>query len=541
MSTQGTVIPRIWVYTAAVSAPLRLGEDELTLEAISSVARGGRRVEIGARAHAAMVRAREVVDAVVRGGDAAPAVYGVNTGFGALAEVRISAGQVVQLQQNLVRSHAAGVGLPLARDCVRAMMLLRAAVLATGRSGARAVCCERLCELLNAGVHPVIPARGSVGASGDLAPLAHLALGMIGEGDAEYRGETMAAADALRSAGIEPLVLEAKEGLTLLNGTQHMTAVGGLAIHDADVTCRIADLAGAMSLEALKGTARAFDPRVVAARPHPGQIAVATFLRELLVGSEIAESHKDCGKVQDPYSLRCMPQVHGASRDVLAFARTVLEREAASSTDNPLVFLDGPDGDEMISGGNFHGQPVAIALDAAAIAVAELANISERRIEQLVNPHLSSGLPPFLAPDSGLNSGFMIAQVSAAALVSENKILAHPASVDSIPSSAGREDHVSMGATAALKLATIHDHVRTVLAIELLCAAQGVDLRRPLRTTPPLEAVHAVIRAKVPAMMVDRPIAPDIRAVRAMIDDGSLLAAVSRGSSARIVGPDRPV
>ena len=513
-----------------MSAPLRLGDDDLSLEAIASVARDGRRVEIGTRAHAAMVRAREVVDAVVRGGDSAPAVYGVNTGFGALAEVRISAGQVVQLQRNLVRSHAAGVGLPLSRDCVRAMMLLRAAVLATGRSGARAVCCERLCELLNAGVHPVIPARGSVGASGDLAPLAHLALGMIGEGDAEYRGETMSAAEALRQAGIEPLVLEAKEGLTLLNGTQHMTAVGGLAIHDADVTCRIADLAGAMSLEALKGTARAFDPRVVSARPHPGQIAVATFLRELLAGSEIAESHKDCGKVQDPYSLRCMPQVHGASRDVLAYARSVLEREAASSTDNPLVFLDGPEGDEMISGGNFHGQPVAMALDFAAIAVAELANISERRVEQLVNPHLSSGLPPFLAPDSGLNSGFMIAQVSAAALVSENKILAHPASVDSIPSSAGREDHVSMGATAALKLATIHDHVRTVLAIELLCAAQGVDLRRPLRTTPPLEAAHAVIRAKVPAMMVDRSIAPDIRAVRAMIDDGSLLAAVTRGS-----------
>ena len=511
-----------------MSSPLRLGDDDLSLEAIAGVARGGRRVEIGTRAYAAMVRARQVVDAVVRGGDAAPAVYGVNTGFGALAEVRISASQVVQLQQNLVRSHAAGVGTPLPRDCVRAMMLLRAAVLATGRSGARALCCERLCELLNAGVHPVIPARGSVGASGDLAPLAHLALGMIGEGEAEYRGETMLAVDALRLAGIQPLVLEAKEGLTLLNGTQHMTAVGGLAVHDADVTCRIADLAGAMSLEALKGTARAFDPRVIAARPHPGQIAVAAFLRELLVGSEIAESHRDCGKVQDPYSLRCMPQVHGASRDVLAFARTVLEREAASSTDNPLVFLDGPDGDEMISGGNFHGQPVAIALDAAAIAVAELANISERRIEQLVNPHLSSGLPPFLAPDSGLNSGFMIAQVSAAALVSENKILAHPASVDSIPSSAGREDHVSMGATAALKLAMIHDHVRTVLAIELLCAAQGIDLRRPLRTTPPLEAVHAVIRAKVPAMMVDRPIAPDIRAVRAMIDDGSLLVAVNR-------------
>ena len=510
--------------------PLRLGDDELTLAAIAQVARGHRKVEIGARARAAMDRARRVVDEVVAGGDAAPAVYGVNTGFGALAEVRISAAQVEQLQQNLVRSHAAGVGSPLPRECVRAMMLLRAAVLATGRSGARAVCCERLCEALDAGVHPIIPTRGSVGASGDLAPLAHLALGMIGEGDAEYRGEVLPAAEALRRANIAPLVLEAKEGLTLLNGTQHMTAVGGLAVLDAIATCKIADIAGALSLEALKGTVRAFDARVVAARPHPGQIAVAAFLRELLSGStsgsEIAQSHKDCGKVQDPYSLRCMPQVHGASRDVLAFAREVLEREAATSTDNPLVFVDGPDGDEMISGGNFHGQPVALALDAAAMAVAELANISERRIEQLVNPHLSSGLPPFLAPDSGLNSGFMIAQVSAAALVSENKVLAHPASVDSIPSSAGREDHVSMGATSAIKLAQIHDHVRTVLAIELLCAAQGIDLRRPLRTTAPLERVHATIRARVPAMMVDRPIAPDIVAVRAMIDDGSLLAAV---------------
>jgi len=512
-------------YTTPVQTPLRLGADPLTLEAIAEVARGGRPVEVSASARSAMDRARRVVDEVVSAGDAAPAVYGVNTGFGALAEVRISADQVAQLQQNLVRSHAAGVGSPLPREAVRAMMLLRAAVLATGRSGARAVCCERLCELLNAGVHPVIPARGSVGASGDLAPLAHLALGMIGEGQAEHRGETLPAAEALRRAGLAPVVLEAKEGLTLLNGTQHMTAVGGLAVLDAEITCRVADVAGALSLEALKGTARAFDPRVVAARPHPGQIAVATALRALLAGSEIAESHKDCGKVQDPYSLRCMPQVHGASRDMLAYARTVLEREAQSSTDNPLVFTDGPDGDEMISGGNFHGQPVALALDAAALAVAELANISERRVEQLVNPHLSSGLPPFLTPDSGLNSGFMIAQVSAAALVSENKILAHPASVDSIPSSAGREDHVSMGATAALKLAVILDHVRTVLAIELLCAAQGLDLRRPLRTTPRLEGVHAILRARVPAMMVDRPLAPDIAAVRALIDDGSILAA----------------
>ncbi len=516
---------RVFGHIKAPVIPFELGASPITLSVLAEVAREGRQVIVGAGARAAMDRARRVVDAVVAGGDAAPAVYGVNTGFGALAEVRISAIEVAHLQQNLVRSHSAGVGQPLPRDCVRGMMLLRAAVLATGRSGARAICCDRLCELLNAGVHPVIPTRGSVGASGDLAPLAHLALGMLGEGFAEYRGETLPAAEALARAKIPPLVLEAKEGLTLLNGTQHMTSVGGLAIHDAEATCRVADLAGALSLEALKGTARAFDPRVVAARPHPGQIAVAQLLRELLVGSEIADSHKNCGKVQDPYSLRCMPQVHGASRDMIEFAKIVLEREAASSTDNPLVFIDGPDGDEMISGGNFHGQPVAIALDAAAIAVAELANISERRIEQLVNPHLSSGLPPFLAPDSGLNSGFMIAQVSAAALVSENKVLAHPASVDSIPSSAGREDHVSMGATAALKLAQIHDHVRTVLAIELLCAAQGLDLRRPLRTTVPLEAIHAAIRAKVPAMMVDRPLSPDIMAVRALIDDGSLLAA----------------
>ncbi|HEU0030263.1 MAG TPA: histidine ammonia-lyase [Kofleriaceae bacterium] len=509
------------------AAPLVLGDDELTLRAIADVARGHRKVQIGSRARAAMARARQVVDAQVAGGDRAPAVYGVNTGFGALAEVRISAAQVTRLQQNLVRSHAAGVGAPLPRAAVRGMMLLRAAVLATGRSGARVVCCERLCELLEAGIHPVIPARGSVGASGDLAPLAHLALGMMGEGLVEYHGEIVPAADALARAKLEPLVLEAKEGLTLLNGTQHMTAVGALALVDAEDTCTIADIAGALSLEALKGTARAFDPRVVAARPHPGQIAVAAFLRELLTGSQIAESHKDCGKVQDPYSLRCMPQVHGATRDMLGYARSVLEREAASSTDNPLVFVDGPDGDEMISGGNFHGQPVALALDAAAIAIAELANISERRIEQLVNPHLSSGLPPFLAPDSGLNSGFMIAQVSAAALVSENKVLAHPASVDSIPSSAGREDHVSMGATAALKLAQIESHVRDVLAIELLCAAQGLDLRRPLRTTPLLELVHQTIRASVPAMMTDRPLSPDIAAVRALIDDGSLLLAAT--------------
>jgi histidine ammonia-lyase len=508
-------------------ADVILGDAPLTLEDLVGVARRGARVGVGDRAMEAMRRAREVIDRVVAGGDQAPAVYGVNTGFGALAEVRISAQQIAELQRNLVRSHATGVDEPLARDEVRGMMLLRAAVLARGHSGARPEVCLKLCELMAAGVHPRIPRRGSVGASGDLAPLAHLALTLIGEGECEYQGRELASAEGLRQAGIEPLKLEAKEGLTLLNGTQHMTSVGGLAVADAERSCRVADIAGAMSLEALKGTVRAFDRRVCEARNQPGQQRVGAALRELLDDSEIAASHRDCGKVQDPYSLRCMPQVHGASRDVLTHARTVLEGEANSSTDNPLVFVDesAPHGGELISGGNFHGQPVAIALDAAAIGVAELANISERRIEQLVNPHLSSGLPPFLAPSSGLNSGFMMAQVTAAALVSENKVLAHPASVDSIPSSAGREDHVSMGALAALKLRTIHEHVRTVLAIELLCAAQGLDLRQPLRPARRIQPVLECIRAVVPAMMTDRPIYPDIAAVRRLIDDGTLLAA----------------
>jgi len=502
--------------------PFVLGEEPLTLEAIAEVARACRSVRLGPAARARMVRARGIVDEIAAGGAAAPAVYGVNTGFGALAEVRISPGQILELQRNLVRSHAAGVGPPLATDAVRAMMLLRAAVLAVGCSGARVEAAELLLAMLERGVHPVIPSRGSVGASGDLAPLAHLALVLMGEGEAEHDGVRLPGAEALRRAGLAPLELAAKEGLTLLNGTQLMTAVGALAVADAEATCVVADLAGTMSLEAYKGTPRAFDARVQAARPHPGQAASAQLLRRLLADSEIVESHRDCGKVQDPYSLRCMPQVHGATRDALAFVRGVLEREAASATDNPLVFVDAR---EIVSGGNFHGQPVALALDFATIAVAALANISERRVEQIVNPHLSSGLPPFLAPSSGLNSGFMIAQVTAAALVSENKVLAHPASVDSIPSSAGREDHVSMGAHAALKLAQVHDHVRTVLAIELLCAAQGLDLRLPTRPGPGLRAAHAHLRARVPTMTTDRPIAPDIATARRLIDDGSLVQA----------------
>ncbi|HEY7955491.1 MAG TPA: histidine ammonia-lyase [Polyangia bacterium] len=499
------------------------GDDPLSLEVIAEVARAKRRVELAPGARARVDAARAVVERIQRGGDAAPAVYGVNTGFGFLADVRISAEQIRDLQRNLIRSHAAGVGPALAEPVVRAMMLLRAEVLALGHSGVRAEVADLLCAMLARNVVPVVPAKGSVGASGDLAPLAHLALVVMGEGEARFEGELMPGRDALVRAGLQPLVFEAKEGISLVNGTQCMTAIGALALLEAEDAARLADVVGALSLEALKGTPRAFDPRIQALRPHPGQAASARNLCRLLAGSGIVESHKDCGKVQDPYSLRCMPQVHGASRDALGYARQVLEREASSATDNPLVFSET---NELISGGNFHGQPVAIALDLAGIAAAELANISERRIEQLVNPHLSSGLPPFLTAQSGLNSGYMMAQVSAAALVSENKILAHPASVDSIPSSAGREDHVSMGVHAADKLARIVDNVRNVLAIELLCAAQGVDLRAPARPNAALAAAHAVVRAQVPHVESDRPVYRDIAAVRALLDDGSIASAV---------------
>ena len=503
-----------------------LGDEALDLPRLVAVARHRAPVELGPRARAAVVRARGYIERICAGGDSSPAVYGVNTGFGALAEVRISPDQVAALQRNLVRSHAAGVGEPLPEDAVRAMMLLRAQVLAMGHSGVRPAIIDLLLAMLNRGVHPIIPRRGSVGASGDLAPLAHLALVLIGEGEALFEGARMPGDEALRRAGLAPIELAAKEGLSLVNGTQLMTAVGALALHDAHDTARLADVSGAISLEALRGTPRAFDARIQAVRPHPGQAASASNLRRLLAGSAIVESHRDCGKVQDPYSLRCMPQVHGATRDTLDFVTATLEREANSATDNPLIFFASDDGDaEFISGGNFHGQPIAMALDYAAIAVAELANIAERRIEQLVNPHYS-GLPPFLVAESGLNSGFMMAQVTAAALVSENKILTHPASVDSIPSSAGREDHVSMGAHAALKLAQVVDAVRNVLAIELLCGVQGLDLRLPVRPAAGLAAAHATVRAVVPHLTQDRPMYKEIQAVRALLDDGSLMAAV---------------
>jgi len=513
--------------------PFRIGEDPLTLTTLVEVGRRGRAVTLSPRARERTSRARAAVDAIVQRGDQAPSVYGVNTGFGFLADVRISADAIYALQRNLILSHAVGVGPPLETPVVRAMLLLRAVTLSLGHSGVRPLLVERLCELLNRRIHPVVPSRGSVGASGDLAPLAHLSLTLLGEGEVRvgWPGEekVQPAAATLAACGLAPIELQAREGLGLVNGTQCMTAMGGLALYDAFDACRLADLVGAMSLEALLGTPRAFDARIHATRPHPGQAQSAANLRRLLEGSAIVESHRGCPKIQDPYSLRCMPQVHGASRDALGYAADVLLCEMHSATDNPLLFVgDDPDAAEVISGGNFHGQPVALALDFAGIAAAELASISERRIEQLLNPHLSSGLPAFLTRNSGLNSGFMMAQVTASALVSENKILAHPASVDSIPTSAGREDHVSMGVHAADKLVRIVDNVRNVLAIELLCAAQGVSLRAPLRPGAALAAAHDALRAAVPSLEDDRPLYRDIARARALCDDGSLLAAAVR-------------
>jgi len=499
-----------------------LDGDTLTLDEVVLIARGGARAQLSPAARDRVRRARAVVEAHLEDGRAH---YGINTGFGTLAEVRIAREDLGRLQRNLVLSHAAGVGAPLPAAEARALMLLRANVLAKGVSGIREETLDLLLALLDRGVLPVVPERGSVGASGDLAPLAHLALLLIGEGEALVaRGdavpERMPAVEALRRAGLAPVALQPKEGLALVNGTQAMAAVGTLALMRAERLATVADLAGAMTLEGLLGSHRPFLPEIQAARGQPGQIAAAARLRELLAGSELNASHQgpDCHKVQDPYSLRCMPQVHGAARDGLAFCRGVLAREVNGATDNPLVF---PDTGEIVSGGNFHGQPVALALDVLAIAASHLAAISERRVEQLVNPSLS-GLPPFLAPRLGLDSGFMIAQVTSAALVSENKVLCHPASVDSIPSSAGREDHVSMGMTAALKARQVVENVRTCLAVELLVAAQALDLRAPLRPARKVAEAHARIRTVVPHLSEDRPLHRDIEAVCRLVDEGRL-------------------
>ncbi len=493
--------------------PVRLGE-RLSLEDLEAVARGTRSVVFEGPARQKVAAARRAIEKLCAAGDGGPAVYGVNTGFGALAETRISSVQVRELQRNLLVSHATGVGVPLSVEETRAMILLRAQVLSLGHSGVRVELVDQLVLLLEKGVHPLIPSQGSVGASGDLAPLAHLALVLIGEGEvlAPDSGREDAKL-ALARAGIEPLVLEAKEGLSLINGTQYIVALGGLALLRAERLAKIADVAGAMSLEANKGTRVPFDARLMAIRPHPGQRDVASNLWRLLDESEIARSHQHCGRVQDAYSFRCMPQIHGASRDVFAFARGVLECELNSVTDNPSVFASDDGTAEVVSGGNFHGQPLGLALDAACMAVAELANVSERRVEQLVNPQLSSGLTPFLAKPGGLHSGFMISQVAAASLVSENKVLCHPASVDSIPSSAGREDHVSMASISAKKFRDVVSNVEKALSIELMVAAQGIEQRRPLRGARGVEAAHAAVRQLVMPLLEDRILYRDIEAI----------------------------
>jgi histidine ammonia-lyase len=493
---------------------LSIDGNRLTLEDLESVARGGRRVALDPVARDRVERARRVVDdAVARG----TVIYGVTTGFGNFADVVVPRDRLRELQENLVRSHSAGVGEVLDEPETRGLMLLRANVLAKGYSGVRVETLELLLAMLNARLHPEVPSQGSVGASGDLAPLAHLALAMIGQGPCRYEGRAVGATEALTAAGLRPVRLEAKEGIALINGTQLMTAVAGLALAEAGRLATTADVAGALTLDALKGTDVAFDERIHAARPHPGQGASARNLRRLLAGSPLRESHRGCGKVQDAYSLRCIPQVHGAVRDALGYVGTTVGIELNGATDNPMVFAETA---ELLSGGNFHGEPVAIAADVLAIAVAEIGSISERRIERLVNPALS-GLPAFLTHDGGFRSGLMMAQVTAAALASENKSLAHPASVDSIPTSANKEDHVSMGVTAARQAARAVLNTRRILAIELLAACQALEFHRPLQTSAPLEAVYRRVRTRAAPYDDGRPLAMDIEPVAELVGAGT--------------------
>jgi len=485
----------------------------LTLDALERIARDREPVGIAPEA-AARVRASRAV--VVDHLERKTPVYGVNTGFGALADVAIPADQLAALQLNLLRSHAAGVGEPLSVPAVRALMTLRANVLAKGFSGIRIETLEALVALLNAGVHPRVPARGSVGASGDLAPLAHLALVLVGEG--EVMEERKTTPEVLAAAGLKPITLAPKEGIALINGTQASAAVLALACSDARRLTRAADIAAAMSIDALRGSIHPFEARIHAARPVPGQAASASNLWGLVDGSGINRSHANCGKIQDAYALRCAPQVHGAAREALEFARRLTEIEANAATDNPMVFAETGD---IVSGGNFHGAPVAVAADTLAIGLAQLATISERRTDRLMTPD-ASGLPPFLIRESGLHSGLMMAQVTAAALAAEIKTLAHPASVDTIPTSAGREDHVSMSMGAALKTAEVVDRTRAVIAIEILAASQALDLLSPLTTSAALQRVHATVRKSVPTLVEDRPPAPDIARIASMIASGEI-------------------
>jgi histidine ammonia-lyase len=493
---------------------LSVDGNSLTLPDVVRVARERTTVRLDDQARIRMQRVRDVVDRKLASGEA---VYGVNTGFGKLSEVAIPPDRLAELQVNLVRSHAAGVGPLLPEEEVRAMMLLRANVLAKGHSGVRPELAELLLAMLNAGLFPPIPEQGSVGASGDLAPLSHLALSLLGEGDlfaGQRRGE---AATLLAERGLKPVELGPKEGVALVNGTQAHTAVAALALADAHVLWDTAHVAGAASLEALMGTPVAFDERIHQARGQEGQMRSAALLRRLLAGSEIRESHRVGDlRVQDAYALRCMPQVHGPVLDLLRFADDVVGRELNAATDNPLVFEDGA----LLSGGNFHGQAVAMILDILAIGMTNLAVIAERRIDRLVHPDLNQGLPPFLTQDAGVSSGYMIAQVTAAALASECKVLSHPASVDSIPTDGNKEDVVPMAMGAAWKLRRVIQNVRHVLAIELLCASQGLDFRRPLRSSAPVERAHTLVRELVPPMVRDRPVSPDILLVAGAIGEG---------------------
>jgi histidine ammonia-lyase len=507
---------------------LHINGNDLTLEAVREVAVDKRPVLLAPDAREAVNRARAVVDALVAGNKIS---YAITTGVGKLSDVHIVGEQVRELQVNLVRSHAVGVGEPLAIADTRAMMLLRANSLAKGNSGVRGITIDTICEMLNRGVTPMVPSQGSVGASGDLAPLAHLALALIGEGECfseVEKGARVPSADALKRAQIKPLVLEAKEAVSLINGTQAMLAIGALMLLAAETLVDTADVIGAMACDALKGTNVAFDERIHQARPHAGQIKTAANLRRLLDQSEIRDSHRDCGRVQDAYSLRCIPQVHGAVRDTLAHCRRVFETETNSAVDNPLVFVKNPkaiDGEgDVLSGGNFHGEPLAFALDFLAIALSALAGISERRLERMVNPALSEGLPPFLAPGAGMNSGFMMPQVTAAALVSENKVLAHPASVDSITTSGNKEDFVSMGMTAANKLKKVVENTRNALAIEAMAAAQAIDFLAPLKTSKPLQQAHAAIRSVCRTMEKDRVMYQDFARIAELIASGRLAA-----------------
>ena len=494
---------------------IELDGQQLTIEQVARVASGEEGVSLAASARGRMEASRGVVERIVA---ESRVVYGVNTGFGKLSDVTVPADELRELQLNLVRSHACGVGPPLSEEETRAMTLLRANVLALGFSGARPAVAETLLAMLGRGVHPVIPETGSVGASGDLAPLSHLALCAVGEGEAFYKGERLPGGEALRRAGVEPLTLEAKEGLALLNGTQALTAVGALALERAERLARTADVSGAMSLEALKGTPAAFDERIHRARPHRGQVEVAAHLRELLRDSEIRASHLvGDPRVQDAYSLRCMPQVHGACRDALRHARAAVELETGAATDNPLVFADTG---EVVSGGNFHGAPLALAFDYCAIALVHLGNIVERRVDRLVNPDENEGLPAFLTARAGVESGYMVTQIVAVALLNECKVLAHPATTDNLPTDGGKEDHVSMGMTAALKLRRIVERVELVVAVELLAAAEGLEHRAPLLPGRGARRAYEAVRAHAPRLARDRALAPDIERVAGALRRG---------------------